>query len=186
MHISAINNSQTKPIFQGYVDKSVTKYLDKSLKNYKKNIINSRSLNATGKINHYEELITRTKTALNNFIKFCHPKTTLKLKKVKYPVPANELIIENTSLPTRPNINVSSHIFVNFPRDNRPIDAEALNTVINSFEKELSPTNADRNLLRFAMNNLDVKAHTNWFNKIIAFKQREKLEKFSREINKGK
>ena len=39
MHITALNNSQPKPSFQGYVDKSVTKYLDKSLKIYKKNII---------------------------------------------------------------------------------------------------------------------------------------------------
>ena len=186
MNLTVSNNSQSKPNFQGYVDKSVTKYLDKSLKTYKKNVINSRSQNVTDKINSYEDLITHTKTVLNNFMELCHPNTKLKLKDVKFPVIAKDLVIENSSLPTNPNLNVSSRISIRFLKNNRPIDTETLKAVKNSFEHELSPTTIDRNLLRFAINNLEVKAHINWFNKIIANWQLKKAEKFSVEINKGK
>ena len=186
MNITVSNNSQPKPSFQGYVDKSVTKYLDKSLKIYKKNVINSRSQNVTDKINSYEDLITHTKTVLNNFMELCHPNTKLKLKDVKFPVIAKDLVIENSFLPTKPNINVSERISIRFYKVNRPLGTETLNAVKNSFEHELCPTNIDRNLLRYAINNLEAKAHTNWFNKIIANWQLKKAEKFSVEINKGK
>lgn len=186
MNIAISNNSQTKPNFQGYVDRSVTKYLDKSLKTYKKNVINSRSQNVTDKINRYEELITHTKTALNKFMNLCHPDTKLKLKDVKFPVLAKDLIIENSFLPTKPNLNVSSRVPVRFFKNNLPIDTETLKAVIKSFENELSPATVDRNLLRFSINNLEAKSHTNWFNKIIANFQLKKAEKFSVEINKGK
>jgi len=186
MNIAVSNNSQTKPNFQGYVDKSVTKYLDKSLKIYKKNVVNSRSQNITDKINSYEELITNTKIALSKFVERCHPNTKLKLKDVKFPVLAKDFVIENSSLPTNPNINVSRRISIRFFNINRPLDTDTLKAVKNSFEHELSPTNIDRNLLRYAINNLEAKAHTNWFNKIIANWQLKKAEKFSIEINKGK
>lgn len=186
MNITVSNNSQPKPNFQGYVDKSVTKYLDKSLKIYKKNVVNSRSQNITDKINSYEELITNTKIALSKFVERCHPNTKLKLKDVKFPVLAKDFVIENSFLPTKPNINVSERISIRFYRVNRPLDTETLNAVKNSFEHELCPANVDRNLLRFAINNLEAKAHTNWFNKIIANWQLKKAEKFSMEINKGK
>ena len=186
MNITVANNSQPNPNFQGYVDKSVTKYLDKSLKKYKRNVVNSRSQDVTGKINNYEKLITHTKKALNNFMERCHPNTKLKLKDVKFPVIAKDLVIENSFLPTKPNINVSERISIRFYKVNRPLGTETLNAVKNSFEHELCPANVDRNLLRFAINNLEAKAHTNWFNKIIANWQLKKAEKFSIEINKGK
>ena len=116
----------------------------------------------------------------------CHPNTKLKLKDVKFPVIAKDLVIENSFLPTNPNINVSERISIRFYKVNRPLGTETLNAVKNSFEHELCPANVDRNLLRFAINNLEAKAHTNWFNKIIANWQLKKAEKFSVEINKGK
>ena len=185
MHITSINNSQPTT-FQGTVDKSVTKYLDKSFKNYKKNVINSRSKNASSKINGYEELITQTKTVLNDFMKRCHPDTKLKLKETSFLKIANELIIENSFLPTTPNINISERISLRFPNNGQPVDAGTLKAVMHSFEKELSPATQDRNLLRYSINSLEAKANTNWFNKIIANWQLKKAEKFSVEINKGK
>ena len=186
MHITTINNSQTHPSFQGTVDKSVTKYLDNSLKIYKKNVINSRSLNTTNKIGRYEELITKTKSVLDKFMSYCHPDTKLTLKNSKVPTPAKELVIENRTLPTSPSINASKQISIRFQKNNHPINAEILETVISSFEKELSATSIDRNLLRFAMNNLETKANIGWFHRIIAEWQLKKLEKFSMEINTKK
>ena len=183
MHIQALSSFQTQQNFHGTVDKSVINYLEKSAEIYKKNAINSRSVKATEKIARYENLITEVKASLRSFMDLCHPNTKLKIKDVKFPVRAKELFIYNSTLPTSPNVNVSRRISIRFPREERPISAEVLKSIINSFDKELNPKTMDRNLLRYAMNNLEAKAQTNWLNKIIAYKQRKKLEKFSKEIN---
>lgn len=185
MHITNINNSQPTT-FQGTVDKSVTKYLDKSFKNYKRNVTNARSKNASSKIHNYEELINQTKTVLNDFMKGCHPDTKLKLKETRFLKNAQELVIENSFLPTTPNVNISERISLRFPNNGQPVDAGTLKAVMYSFKKELNPTTQDRNLLRYSINNLEAKANTNWFNKIIANWQLKKAEKFSIEINKNK
>lgn len=61
MHIQTLSNIQTQQNFQGTVDKSVTKYLDKSAKIYRKNTINSRSKKAGEKdLNEMWKLVVET------------------------------------------------------------------------------------------------------------------------------
>lgn len=183
MHIQTLSTIQTQQNFQGTVDKSVTKYLDKSVKIYRKNTINSRSKKAEEKIANYEKLITQVKASLDSFMKRCHPNTKLTLKDVKFPVLAKDFFIYNSSLPTSPNVNISSRLPIRFYKCSAPLGTETLTAVINGFDKELNPKAIDRDLLRYAMSNLEAKAQTNWLNRIIAYQQRKKLEKFSKEIN---
>ena len=66
MNIQPINNNQNKSqiYFQGKVDKSVIKFLDKSFKVYKKEISSSTNKDVTNEVNRYKKLIAQAKAIL--------------------------------------------------------------------------------------------------------------------------
>lgn len=186
MNIQPINNNQNKSqiYFQGKVDKSVIKFFDKSFKVYKKEISSSTNKDVISKVNRYKNLIAQVKTILEDFMENCHPTTTLKIKDREWILKGSDIIIENSYLPTTPNINMSRRLSLRLPEKGQSIGIETLLEIIKSFDKNVNPKDIDRHLLKFSMNALEEKANKgNIFEKWIANLQLKKLEKFSKEIN---